>query len=65
MVAGDLSDTIRRMKNSVSALLGLPVLGLLVLALPACNSTEPARSSVEDAAVAPLPEIRYYEIADT
>jgi hypothetical protein len=48
------------MKNNALALLGL-----LVLALPACNSTEQERVSVEDPVAATLPEIRYYEIADT
>ncbi len=60
MVVGELLDTIRRMKNNASTLLGL-----LVLALPACNSTAPERVAVDDAVSATLPEIRYYEIADT
>lgn len=53
------------MKNNALALLGLPLLGLLALALPACSSTESQRVSVDDAVSATLPEIRYYEIADT
>lgn len=65
MVVGELLDTICRMKNNASTLLGLLVLGLLVLALPACNSTAPERVTVDDAVSATLPEIRYYEIADT
>ena len=64
-MVGELSDTIRRMKNNALPLLGLPVLGLLVLALPACNEAEPELVSVDDAVSATLPEIRYYEIADT
>ena len=60
MALGELSDTIRRMKNNA-----LTLLGLLALALPACNSTEPERVVVDDAVSATLPEIRYYEIADT
>jgi len=65
MVMGELLATIRRMRNNALALLGLPVLGLLVLALPACNSTEQERVSVDDAAAATITEIRYGEIADT
>ncbi len=65
MALGELSDTIRRMKNNALTLLGFPLLGLLALALPACNSTEPERVVVDDAVSATLPEIRYYEIADT
>jgi len=73
MVVWGLSATIRRMKNNALALLGLPVLGLLVLALPACNSTGQESgqetgqemAAVDDPVPATLPEIRYYEIADT
>ena len=64
-MVGELSGTILRMNNNALALLGLAVLGLLVLALPACNSAEQERVSVDDAVSATLPEIRYYEIADT
>ena len=55
----------RRMKKNVLALLGLPVMSLLILTLPACNSTKQEHVAVDDAASAALPEIRYYEIADT
>ena len=60
MVVVELSDTIRPMKNNALALLGL-----LALALPACNSTEQEKVAVADPVPATLPEIRYYEIADT
>lgn len=62
MVVGEHLATIRPMKNKALALLGL-----LVLALPACNSTEQERVAVavDDPVAATLPEIRYYEIADT
>ena len=47
----------------------LLVLGLAVLALPACRSAgeEPAEApaAMETPAPEVLPEIRYYEIADT
>lgn len=60
MVVGEQLATIRPMKNKALALLGL-----LVLALPACNTTEQEMVAVDDPVAATLPEIRYYEIADT
>ena len=41
----------------------LAALGPSLLALAACGSTESSRASTAEAAT--LPEIRYYEIADT
>ena len=39
------------------------VVGLVMLALAACQTTDSKSASAE--AAAPLPEIRYYVIADT
>ncbi len=42
----------------------LTTFAALLLALVACQSSGTSRTALEDAS-APLPEIRYYEIADT
>ena len=42
----------------------LTLLGLLVLGVAACRSDSSQQSEAAVAA-APLPEVRYYEIADT
>ena len=45
--------------------LTLTLLGLFALVAASCRSAEPAAPAMADEAAAPLPEIRYYVIADT